>query len=97
LFRSAEADAAIAGARRELDEKKRLAQLHRVHAILNEEAPAIFVANTTQKHAFRRRVRGLATSPLGLFGIWPGPAGWWASPLEAPAQNATPAPREAAS
>ncbi|HEY7864100.1 MAG TPA: ABC transporter substrate-binding protein, partial [Thermoanaerobaculia bacterium] len=51
LFRSAEADAAIAGARRELDEKKRLAQLHRVHAILNEEAPAIFVANTTQKHA----------------------------------------------
>ena len=26
------------------------------------------------------RVRGLTTSPLGLYGIWPGPLAWWAAP-----------------
>jgi peptide/nickel transport system substrate-binding protein len=87
--KNAEVDGLIDAARRELDEGKRLALLHRVHALLNADAPAIFVANTTQKHAFRRTVRGLVTSPLGLFGTWPGPAGWWASPQ--PASAPTPA------
>jgi peptide/nickel transport system substrate-binding protein len=77
--KSGAADALMREARAELDEKKRIALLRRIHALLNSEAPAIFVANTTVKHAFRRPIHGLATSPLGLFGIWPGPAGWWVS------------------
>ena len=45
--------------------------------LLATTRPAIFVVNASQKYAFRKRVRGLTTSPLGLYGIWPGPLAWW--------------------
>jgi ABC-type transport system substrate-binding protein len=75
-------------ARREMDPGKRLELLHRLHRLFRDEAPAVFVVNATRKYAFATRVRGLTTSPLGLFGIWPGPLGWWA----APPPRETPAP-----
>jgi ABC-type transport system substrate-binding protein len=65
-------------ARRERDERKRLEIYHRLHALLRNDAPAIFVTNSSQKYLFSRRTHGLVTSPLGLSGIWPGPLGWWA-------------------
>ena len=67
-------------AREEMDPGRRLEILHRLHRLFRDEAPAIFVVNASQKFAFRKRIRGLTTSPLGLFGIWPGPLGWWAAP-----------------
>ncbi|HKD17114.1 MAG TPA: ABC transporter substrate-binding protein [Thermoanaerobaculia bacterium] len=74
------ADALMVQAREELDAGRRLEILHRLHRLLRDEAPAIFVVNASQKYAFRKRVRGLTTSPLGLYGIWPGPLAWWGAP-----------------
>jgi peptide/nickel transport system substrate-binding protein len=79
-YASPEADRRMAEARKELDPGRRLAMLRGLHRLLRDEAPAIFVVNAARKYAFRRRVRGLVTSPLGLSGIWPGPLGWWAAP-----------------
>jgi len=76
-YQSAEADRLMDEARRTLDADKRTALFHRLHKIFRDEAPAIFVVNPTQKFAFTRSIRGVTTSPLGIFGIWPGPLGWW--------------------
>jgi len=87
-YSNPEADRLMRAARRETDSAKRLELLHRLHRLFRDEAPAVFVVNATRKFGFARRVRGLTTSPLGLFGIWPGPLAWWAAPT--PAE--TPAP-----
>ena len=79
-YASPEADRRMLEARREMDDGRRTALLKGLHQFLRDEAPAIFVVNAAQKFAFRKRVRGLATSPLGLYGIWPGPLAWWAAP-----------------
>jgi peptide/nickel transport system substrate-binding protein len=84
FYRNPETDRLMEQARSEPDERRRLEIYHRLHRILRDDAPAVFVTNASLKYLFSRRVRGLATSPLGLFGIWPGPAGWWE---EAPASR----------
>ena len=86
------ADTLMRAARREMDPKKRLDLFHRLHRLFRDEAPAIFVVNATRKYGFTRRVRGLTTSPLGLFGIWPGPLGWWPATAPAGGAAATPGP-----
>ena len=84
-YSNPEADRLMEEARREMDEGRRTELLHRLHRIFRDDAPAIFVANATQRFGFDRRIRGLTSSPLGLFGIWPGPLGWWARPQAVPA------------
>ena len=79
FYSNPEADGLMEAARREMDPGKRIATFHRLHAIFRDDAPAIFVTNASLKYAFRRDVRGIVTSPLGLFGIWPGPVGWWSA------------------
>jgi ABC-type transport system substrate-binding protein len=64
-------------ARKQRDEPSRLAIYHRLHRIFRDDAPVIFIATSSDKYGFSRRVRGLVTSPLGLAGIWPGPIAWW--------------------
>jgi len=78
-YRNAEADRLMDAAREERDEAKRIAIYHRLHRIFRDDAPAIFVANATKKYGLRRRLEGVATSPLGLFAIWPGPLDWRAA------------------
>jgi peptide/nickel transport system substrate-binding protein len=80
FYRSPEADRLMEQARAATDEKERIALYHRLHAIFRDEAPAIWVVNSSKKYALRRSVRGIVTSPLGLFGIWPGPVSWWSAP-----------------
>ena len=75
-YRNAEADRLMDQARTELDEGKRLALYHRLHRIFRDDAPAIFVVNSTKKYGLRRNLEGVESSPLGLFAIWPGPLGW---------------------
>jgi peptide/nickel transport system substrate-binding protein len=89
-YRNPEADRLMEEARGELDSGRRVELFHRLHRIFRDDAPAIFVINASQKYAFRRSVRGLTTSPLGLFGIWPGPLNWFGIP------EATPSGRPAA-
>lgn len=82
-YANPEADRLMTEARQEPDDARRLQDLHRLHRLFRDEAPAIFVVNASQKYAFRRSIRGLTTSPLGLFGIWPGPVAWWGEPAAA--------------
>ena len=79
-YASPEADRLMESARLETDPARRREVLGRLHRLLRDDAPAIFVVNAAQKVAFRKRIRGLTTSPLGLYGIWPGPLAWWAAP-----------------
>lgn len=79
FYSNAEADRLMEEARREGDPERRREIYHRLHALFREDAPAVFLTNASLKYGLRRRVRGLVTSPLGLCGSWPGPAGWWAS------------------
>jgi peptide/nickel transport system substrate-binding protein len=79
-YRSAEADRLMGEARAELDGPRRDAIFHRLHRIFRDDAPVIFLVNSTQKFGFGRGVAGVRTSPLGLSGIWPGPLGWWRRP-----------------
>jgi peptide/nickel transport system substrate-binding protein len=84
-YRNPEADRLMVEARRELDASKRQALFHRLHRIFRDDAPAIFLVNSTQKYGLNRSIRGVTTSPLGLSGTWPGPIGWWKSPSAQPA------------
>ncbi|HSS45686.1 MAG TPA: ABC transporter substrate-binding protein [Thermoanaerobaculia bacterium] len=83
FYKSLEADRLMEEARVELDRAKRLGIYHRLHRLFRDDAPAVFVVNATQKYLFSLRVRGLVASPIGLFGIWPGPLGWWADGRDA--------------
>jgi peptide/nickel transport system substrate-binding protein len=76
------ADELMGEARNELDPEKRRAIYHRLHRVFRDDPPVIFVVNAAQKYAFRNRVRGIVTSPLGLYGFWPGPLSWWGTPDE---------------
>jgi peptide/nickel transport system substrate-binding protein len=78
-FSNPEADRLMVEARREMDPALRAKLFHRLHRIFRDEAPAVFVVNATHKFGLDKRIRGVATSPLGLYGIWPGPVGWWAA------------------
>ena len=80
FYSNAAADRLMEDARRELDPGKRRDIYHRLHRIFRDDPPVVFIANASQKYAFRRRVRGLVTSPLGLYGFWPGPLAWWGIP-----------------
>ena len=92
FYRNPEADRLMESARREQNGQRRLAIYHRLHRIFRDDAPVIFVATSSQKFGFHKRVRGLVSSPLGLFGTWPGPIGWWAA--DANGQGSpSPAPR----
>ena len=84
------ADRLMEEARRELDPGRRRAIDHRLHRVFRDNPPVVFIVNATQKYAFRRRVHGLVTSPLGLYGFSPGPLSWWGTPDEsAPAAAAS--------
>ena len=79
FYRNPEADRLMEESRREMDPEKRRQIYHRLHALFRDDAPALFVVNTSRKFALRKRFRGLVTSPLGFAGTWPGPLGWWGS------------------
>ncbi len=79
-YQNPEADRLMEQARGESDAEARTALLHRLHRIFRDDAPVLFLVNSTQKFGFSKAVRGLTTSPLGLYGIWPGPVGWWLAP-----------------
>ena len=77
FYRNPAADRLMEDARKQRDEPSRLAIYHRLHRIFRDDAPVIFIATSSDKYGFARRVRGLVTSPLGFAGIWPGPVAWW--------------------
>lgn len=80
FYRNPAADELMEKARSERDPERRREIYHRLHRVFREDPPVVFVVNSSQKYAFRRRVRGIVTSPLGVYGFWPGPLAWWGAP-----------------
>jgi peptide/nickel transport system substrate-binding protein len=74
------ADRLMEEARHEVDAGDRREIYHRLHRVFRDNPPVVFIVNASQKYAFRRRVHGLVTSPLGLYGFSPGPLSWWGTP-----------------
>ncbi len=89
-YANPETDRLMEEARGEMDAARRIVLLRRLHRILRDDAPAVFVVNAAQRFGFQRRVRGLVASPLGFFGIWPGPLGWWQAPGDGAPGRAAP-------
>jgi peptide/nickel transport system substrate-binding protein len=89
-YRNREADRLMEQARGEVDEARRIALYHRLHRLFRDDAPAIFLFNSTKKYGLSRRLRGVEASPLGLFSIWPGPLGWEAGSDRSGAPSVTP-------
>jgi peptide/nickel transport system substrate-binding protein len=90
-YRSPEADRWMTEARGELDAGRRDAIYHRLHRLFRDDAPVIFLVNSTQKFGLGRDLQGVTPSPLGLSGIWPGPIGWFKAPPAPPSKAEKPA------
>lgn len=76
------ADALIEATRLEPDEGKRLDLFHRLHRVMHDDEPATWLMQVAQRYAVRRRLRNVATSPVGLFRFWPGANAWKARARE---------------
>lgn len=82
FYRNPEADTAIDGARREMDEGKRMELYRQVHRILAADQAADFLWSVEQPWGISKHVGGVEVSALGLFHFLPGPLGW--KPLALP-------------
>jgi peptide/nickel transport system substrate-binding protein len=63
---SPEFDAAVAAARREVDDKKRPALWYKCHQILNDEQPYMFLWFTKEMYFVDGRIKNVQPTPLGL-------------------------------
>jgi peptide/nickel transport system substrate-binding protein len=80
-YSNPEADKLMEQARRELDIDKRKKLLWRLHEILAVEQPYTWLVQVSDKHAFNKRVRGVASSGGLGYSLWyPGELDWWLAP-----------------
>lgn len=78
FYSNPEADRLMEAGRRELNQSKRREIYHRLHALLAEDQPYLWVVQVSTKWAVNRRVRGIELSPaLGPYMWYPGEFGWW--------------------
>jgi peptide/nickel transport system substrate-binding protein len=87
------ADELMDAGRIEMDQSRRRAIYHELHALLAEEQPYTWTVQPTSKWAVSRRVRGVKeVNGIGLF-LWrPGPYAWWIPEAERIHDRAAPAP-----
>lgn len=78
-YANAEVDELLVTARREFDQEKRAACYHRVHQILYDEQPYMFLYVPDSLSALHRRFRGIEPS---LSGIYHNFIYWWVPRLE---------------
>ncbi|MEM7260958.1 MAG: ABC transporter substrate-binding protein [Planctomycetota bacterium] len=71
--------------RREFDEAKRIAQFQEIHEIVYDEQPYLFLMNRSILWGVSNRVRGVQSSPRGVFNFNPAEKGWWVPSGKAPA------------
>lgn len=80
FYASKDADRLIEQGRRELDQSKREAIYHQLHALLANDQPYSWVTQPSEKWVVNRRVKGVKMGKgLGLFLWYPGETAWWLS------------------
>lgn len=80
FYSNPEVDRLIEQGRTTLDMDQRREIYHRLHAILAEDQPYLWLMQVSTKWGLRRRVRNVEEAPgLGLFLWHPGPLQWWLS------------------
>lgn len=78
FYSNPEADRLIDEARRELNPSRRKDLYWRLHEVLADDQPYTWTVQVATKHGFRKRVKGVSTSPgYGFFLWYPGEFDWW--------------------
>ncbi|HYH10635.1 MAG TPA: ABC transporter substrate-binding protein [Thermoanaerobaculia bacterium] len=81
FYANAEADKIMEQARRELDIGKRKELFWRLHELLAEDQPYLWIVQVSDKRAVNKRVRGVIPSRGFGFYLWyPGEFDWWIAP-----------------
>jgi len=68
--------------RKEFDFKRRKQIYQEIHKIIYEDQPYTFVTYRQSLYAFQKRIRGIQTSPRGIFNFDPSLHAWWTKPGE---------------
>ena len=77
-YSNPEVDRLLEQARRELSQSKRKESYWRIHEILAEDQPYLWVVQVSAKWALNKRVHGVVPSRgMGFFLWYPGELGWW--------------------
>lgn len=66
----------VAG-RREFDKEKRTRVYQEIQKLVYDDQPYTFLWNAPTRHAFHKRIRGVAFSPRGVINFDPGDKAWW--------------------
>lgn len=78
FYKNPQVDALLERARVELDQEKRTALFHELHALLAEEQPYTWVLQVSTKWGVNKRVHNVEEAEgLGLYLWYPGPLQWW--------------------
>jgi peptide/nickel transport system substrate-binding protein len=76
FYRNPKVDRVMEAAQREMNDDRRLELLREVHRMLAADQPADFWWDADQYWGISKRLKGVETSPFGLFHFLPGPMAW---------------------
>ncbi|MFN7972320.1 MAG: hypothetical protein U0166_08215 [Acidobacteriota bacterium] len=68
--------------RKEFDQAKRKVYYQEIQKIIYDEQPYTFLWNRGTFWAFNKRIRGVTTSPRGVFNFTPAEMAWWVKKSE---------------
>jgi peptide/nickel transport system substrate-binding protein len=76
-FKNERVDELFELGRREFDFEKRRKIYQEIHKLIYEDQPYTFVYNRGSFWALHQRIRGVTTSPRGIFNFNPAENAWW--------------------
>lgn len=68
--------------RHEFDRKKRTEYYQKIQKLIYEDQPYLFLFYRANTWAFHKRLRGIQTSPRGVFNFYPSVFSWWVPVVE---------------
>lgn len=75
-------DELFALGRKEFDQAKRKRIYQEIQKLVYDDQPYTFLWNVPTRHAFHKRLRGIAFSPRGVINFDPGDKAWWVHKAE---------------
>lgn len=81
-FQNARVDELYELGRKEFDQAKRKVYYQEIQKIIYDEQPYTFLWNRGTFWAFNKRIRGVTTSPRGVFNFTPAEMAWWVKKSE---------------